>query len=86
MPSYNVFLAVSARPSFTVQESLEAQKQEFTRKEEGFKRREETLKKKDLDLQESLIRFSKFLQENDPKRTRAEKKVGAYTRTIVSST
>lgn len=39
-----------------------------------FKRREEGLKKKDLDLQESLIRFSKFLQENDSKRTRAEKK------------
>ena len=46
----------------------------FGRKEEVFKRREEGLKKKDLDLQESLIRFSKFLQENDSKRTRAEKK------------
>ena len=32
------------------------------------------LKKKDLELQESLIRFNKFLQENDSKRTRAEKK------------
>jgi hypothetical protein len=52
------------RQMFEVQESLEAQKQEFQLKEEGFKRREETLKKKDLDLQESLIRFSKFLQEN----------------------
>lgn len=62
------------RQMFEVQESLEAQKQEFQRKEEVFKRREETLKKKDLDLQESLIRFSKFLQENDSKRTRAEKK------------
>ena len=36
--------------------------------------REEGLKKKDLELQESLIRFSKFLQENDSKKTRAEKK------------
>ena len=62
------------RQMFEVQESLEAQKQEFQRREEGFKRREETLKKKDLDLQESLIRFSKFLQENDSKRSRAEKK------------
>jgi hypothetical protein len=86
MPSYDVGSTVSARPSFAVQESLEAQKQEFTRKEEGFKRREETLKKKDLDLQESLIRFSKFLQENDSKRTRAEKKVGACTRPLFSST
>lgn len=42
--------------------------------EEIFKRREEQLKLKDLELQESLIRFSKFLQENDSKRARAEKK------------
>ena len=39
-----------------------------------FKRREEGLKKKDLELQESLIRFSKFLQENDAKRMHALKK------------
>ena len=32
------------------------------------------LKKKDLELQESLIKFNKFLQENDSKRSRAEKK------------
>ena len=32
------------------------------------------LKKKDLELQESLIKFNKFLQENDSKRGRAEKK------------
>lgn len=62
------------RQMFEVQEALEQQKREFFRKEEVFKRREEGLKKKDLDLQESLIRFSKFLQENDSKRTRAEKK------------
>eukprot|EP00238_Polyblepharides_amylifera_P008281 CAMPEP_0196588150 /NCGR_PEP_ID=MMETSP1081-20130531/59712_1 /TAXON_ID=36882 /ORGANISM="Pyramimonas amylifera, Strain CCMP720" /LENGTH=286 /DNA_ID=CAMNT_0041910571 /DNA_START=201 /DNA_END=1058 /DNA_ORIENTATION=- len=62
------------RQMFEVQEALEQQKQEFFRKEEVFKRREEGLKKKDLELQESLIRFSKFLQENDSKRTRAEKK------------
>lgn len=30
--------------------------------EEVFRRREEGLKKKDLELQASLIRFSKFLQ------------------------
>ena len=39
-----------------------------------FKRREDGLKKKDLELQESLIRFSKFLQENDAKRMHALKK------------
>jgi hypothetical protein len=30
--------------------------------EEVFQRREEALKKKDLELQENLIKFSKFLQ------------------------
>ena len=49
---------------------------EFQRREATFKRREEMLKKKDLELQESLVKFSKFLQENDTKRTRAEKKAG----------
>ena len=44
--------------------------------EEAFRKREEVLKRKDLELQESLIRFSKFLQENDAKRARAEKKAG----------
>eukprot|EP00741_Cyanophora_paradoxa_P019101 tig00021122_g18443.t1 len=62
------------RQMFEVQEALEAQKEEFARREELFKRREEALKKKDLELQESLIKFSKFLQENDAKRQRAEKK------------
>eukprot|EP00879_Flechtneria_rotunda_P023786 GHRR01025185.1.p1 GENE.GHRR01025185.1~~GHRR01025185.1.p1 ORF type:complete len:250 (+),score=78.43 GHRR01025185.1:128-877(+) len=62
------------RQMFEVQEALELQKKEFARKEEAFRKREEALKKKDLELQESLIRFSKFLQENDSKRVRAEKK------------
>lgn len=64
------------RQMFEVQEALEAQKQDFNKKEQVFKKREEALKLKDLELQESLIRFSKFLQENDSKRARAEKKAG----------
>ena len=51
-----------------------ASRAEFQRREATFKRREEMLKKKDLELQESLIKFNKFLQENDSKRGRAEKK------------
>lgn len=50
------------RQMFEVQEALEQQKASFNRKEEVFKRQESSLKKKDLDLQESLIKFSKFLQ------------------------
>ncbi|KAF8059972.1 FAP73 [Scenedesmus sp. PABB004] len=68
------------RQMFEVQEALELQKQEFARKEEAFRRREEGLKKKDLELQESLIRFSKFLQENDSKRARADKKAADEVR------
>eukprot|EP00327_Prymnesium_parvum_P035936 CAMPEP_0195625550 /NCGR_PEP_ID=MMETSP0815-20121206/17912_1 /TAXON_ID=97485 /ORGANISM="Prymnesium parvum, Strain Texoma1" /LENGTH=309 /DNA_ID=CAMNT_0040766633 /DNA_START=97 /DNA_END=1026 /DNA_ORIENTATION=+ len=62
------------RQMFEVQEALDAQKEEFQRREATFKRREEMLKKQDLELQESLIKFNKFLQENDSKRGRAEKK------------
>merc|ERR1711907_401959 len=61
------------RQKIEVQEALEAQKADFARREEQFQRREQIIKKKDLELQENLIRFNKFLQENDTKRTRAEK-------------
>lgn len=51
-----------------------------TMQEEVFRKREEALKQRDLELQESLIRFSKFLQENDSKRARAEKKAADEAR------
>ena len=62
------------RQMFEVQEALDAQKEEFARREEAFRRREEGLRQKDLELQESLIKFNKFLQENESKRNRAEKR------------
>jgi len=62
------------RQMFEAQEALDAQKEEFARREEAFRRREEGLRKKDLELQESLIKFNKFLQENESKRNRAEKR------------
>ena len=52
------------RQMFEVQEALDAQKEEFARREDTFRRREESLRKRDLELQESLIKFNKFLQEN----------------------
>lgn len=55
-----------------VQKSLDAQKDEYQRKEELFKRREENLRKKDLELQEALVLFNKFLKENEHKRRRAD--------------
>ena len=53
------------RQMFEVQEALNSQKEEFTRREDAFRRREEALRRKDLELQESLIKFNKFLQENE---------------------
>ncbi len=37
-------------------------------RQELFKRREEDLRKKDLELQEALVLFNKFLKENEHKR------------------
>jgi uncharacterized membrane protein YgcG len=62
------------RQMFEVQEALNAQNEEFTRREDAFRRREEGLRRKDLELQESLIKFNKFLQENESKRNRALKR------------
>ena len=62
------------RQMFEVQEALDAQKEEFARREDAFRRREEALRKKDLELQESLIKFNKCLQENESKRSRAVKR------------
>ena len=56
---------------FEVQEALDAQKEEYLRHEDAFRRREEALRKKDVELQDSLIKFNKFLQENESKRKRA---------------
>lgn len=63
------------RQMFEVQEALNLQKDEFGRREDSFRRREDSLRRKDLELQESLIKFNKFLQENESKRNRALKKV-----------
>lgn len=56
------------------QRALEAQKAEYIRQEEMFRTREELLRKRDLELQESLVIFNKFLKENEHKRLRAEQK------------
>lgn len=63
------------RQMFEVQEALNSQKEEFSRREDAFRRREEALRRRDLELQESLIKFNKFLQENERKCKRAVNKV-----------
>lgn len=42
--------------------------------QEEFRLREENLRKNDLELQDSLIKFNKFLQENKTKQNRATKR------------
>ncbi|CAM9231790.1 unnamed protein product, partial [Ectocarpus fasciculatus] len=64
------------RQMFEVQEALNSQNEEFSRREDAFRRREEGLRRKDLELQESLIKFNKFLQENESKKNRALKRAG----------
>lgn len=59
------------RQQFEVQEALDGQMEEYKRHEEAFRRREEALRRKDVELQDSLIKFNKFLQENELKRKRA---------------
>jgi len=62
------------RQMFSVQEQLEQQKEAFRQQEGLFKKREVELGRKDLELQDNLVRFSKFLQEKDSQRLRAERK------------
>jgi chromosome segregation ATPase len=59
---------------FELQDELDRKKEEFARREEAFRKREDLLREKDAELQESLIKFNKFLQENEAKRTRANKR------------
>lgn len=48
--------------------------QEFQMKMENLQQRREELERKELELKESLLKFDKFLKENDMKRARALKK------------
>ena len=48
--------------------------QEFQMKMESLQQRREELERKEHQLKESLLKFDKFLKENDSKRARAVKK------------
>ena len=67
---------------FEVQEALDAQKEDHRKHEDAFRRREEALRKKDVELQDSLIKFNKFLQENESKRKRAVTRAGEERKQI----
>lgn len=57
-----------------VEQALAAQKEEFQMKMESLQQRREELDRKEYQLKESLLKFDKFLKENDSKRARALKK------------
>ncbi|XP_071790704.1 coiled-coil domain-containing protein 42 homolog [Asterias amurensis] len=57
-----------------VEQALAAQKEEFQMKMESLQQRREELDRKEYQLKESLLKFDKFLKENDSKRARAVKK------------
>jgi len=57
-----------------VQQELDDHKSEFQRQEEQMKKREMDLKKRERELQEELVKYHKFLNDNDTKRVDAERK------------
>ena len=65
------------RQMFEVQDALDAQKAQYARHEDSLRQRETEVRKRDLELQDSLIRYNKFMQFNDAKRVRAEKRAAA---------
>merc|ERR1711937_467290 len=57
-----------------VEQAFVAQKEEFQMTMESLQQRTEELERKEQQLKESLLKFDKFLKENDAKRARAIKK------------
>ena len=57
-----------------VDQALDAQKDDFQLKMENLAQRRAELERKELELQESLLKFDRFLKENDARRVRADNK------------
>ncbi len=57
-----------------VENALAVEKDEFQLKIESLNQRKQDLEKKEIQLKESVIKFDKFLKENDAKLSRAVKK------------
>ncbi|KAJ3414084.1 Cilia- and flagella-associated protein 73 [Chytridiales sp. JEL 0842] len=62
------------REMLEVENGLNQQKEEFAMKMESLTQRREELTRKEAQLRESLMKFDKFLKENDAKRSRALRK------------
>ena len=59
---------------YEITEDFERTKEEEREKEKEFKRREEVLRIQDFSIQQNLIKYNKHLQENEAKKSKAEKK------------
>uniref|UniRef100_A0A673LQB3 Coiled-coil domain-containing protein 42 homolog n=1 Tax=Sinocyclocheilus rhinocerous TaxID=307959 RepID=A0A673LQB3_9TELE len=57
--------------------ALESQKEEMQMKRENLRERDENIKKEEEKLKKSILKYNKFLQENDARRLRALKKAEA---------
>lgn len=62
------------REMLEVENALTVEKEEFQLKIESLNQRKQDLEKKEIQLKESVIKFDKFLKENDAKLSRAVKK------------
>ncbi|XP_048043349.1 coiled-coil domain-containing protein 42 homolog [Megalobrama amblycephala] len=61
----------------SVTRALEAQKEEMQTKRQSLRERDENIKKEEEKLKKSILKYNKFLQENDARRLRALKKAEA---------
>jgi len=68
------------REMMEVQSELEQKRNEHRERMERVKNRESQLAKKREELQDRLVKFCKFIQENEAKRTRADKKASAESK------
>jgi alanyl-tRNA synthetase len=57
-----------------IETTLSSEKEEFQLKMEALSRRNEDLERRETQLKENLLKFDKFLRENEAKKARAQKK------------
>jgi chromosome segregation ATPase len=63
--------------STSIEDELKAKRADYKKRMERVKEREEALKVKRQELQERLVQFYKYIQDNEIKRLRATKKANA---------
>eukprot|EP00045_Choanoeca_perplexa_P004864 m.41159 g.41159 ORF g.41159 m.41159 type:complete len:314 (-) comp12809_c0_seq5:1471-2412(-) len=57
-----------------VEDALKSQKEDFKLRMDSLNQRRAELERKEFQLQESLLKFDRFLKENDARRERADRK------------